>query len=84
MLSNKGVISRIVDDVPPSVGDAVINALDDGTLTDAEKDEIRSKVLVVDDERMPYYFNNKGEKVYADIMCNSSGAIRRSAGIGLR
>lgn len=46
-------------------------------MTDAEKNEIRSKVLIVDDERMPYYFNNKGEKVYADIMCNSSGAIRR-------
>ena len=44
--------------------------------TEDDKRLLKSKIHIVDDERMPYYIQD-GQRVYADITCNSSGAIRR-------
>lgn len=73
---NKGVVSRIMDEQNPTLEDAVVNMLDDGNLTEDDKRILRSKIKIVDDERMPYYLRD-GVRIYADIMCNASGAIRR-------
>lgn len=70
---NKGVISRIMDD---QLKDAVVDMVDDGTLTADDKRLLRTKISIVDDERMPYYIR-KGQKIYVDVMYNASGAIRR-------
>ena len=48
----------------------------DGKLTADDRRLLRSKITIVDDERMPYYLQD-GERVYADVLTNSSGAIRR-------
>jgi len=55
----------------------LVNALDDGTLTEEEKATLKQSIQIVDDERMPYYFDDEGNKVYADVLCNASGSIRR-------
>lgn len=73
---NKGVISRVVDDTSGDLESNVIEILDDGSLTPDDKRLLRSKINIVDDERMPYYIQD-GVKVYADVLTNSSGAIRR-------
>ena len=73
---NKGVISRVVDDTWSDVEDSIVNLIDDGTLTPDDKRLLRTKINIVDDERMPYYLQD-GKRVYADVLCNSSGAIRR-------
>lgn len=73
---NKGVISRVVDDGSP-LEESVIDMLDaDGKLSADDRRLLRSKITIVDDERMPYYIQD-GERVYADVLCNASGAIRR-------
>ena len=72
---NKGVISRITED-DNALEESIINLVDDGTLTEDDKRILKSKISIVDDERMPYYILD-GKKVYADVMMNSSGAIRR-------
>ncbi len=72
---NKGVVSRVADDTS-AIGDAVIDNIDDGTMTEEEKNLIRSNINIADDDRMPYYIRD-GERVYADVLLNSSGAIRR-------
>lgn len=74
---NKGVISRVVDDTSNDLQDNIIEILDDGNLSQDDKRVLRSKINIVDDERMPYYLTDDGEKVYADVQCNASGAIRR-------
>lgn len=74
---NKGVISRVVDDTSNDLQDNIIEILDDGNLSQDDKRVLRSKINIVDDERMPYYLTDDGEKVYADVECNASGAIRR-------
>jgi len=48
----------------------------DGNLTADDRRLLRSKITIVDDERMPYYIQD-GERIYADVLTNSSGAIRR-------
>ena len=50
--------------------------VDNGHLSEEEKNKLRQNMTIVDDERMPYYIQD-GKKVYADILLNSSGAIRR-------
>ena len=64
---NKGVISRIVEDHQE--------------LSEDVEDKLKEifdcpNISIVDDERMPYYIRD-GERIYADIQFNSSGAIRR-------
>ena len=73
---NKGVVSRVGDDTLHSLEDSIIDLVDDGTLSEDDKRILKSKINFVDDERMPYYLHN-GKKVYADVLMNSSGAIRR-------
>lgn len=73
---NKGVVSRVMDQQDDTLEDAVVNMLDDGSLTEDDKRILRSKIVIVDDERMPYYIQD-GVRIYCDIMCNASGAIRR-------
>ena len=73
---NKGVISRIIDNDNSDLADDVINAVDDGTLSEEDKLTLKSSMMLVDDERMPYYIQD-GKKIYVDIVLNSSGAIRR-------
>ena len=64
---NKGVVSRISED-HVEFSDEVENKLKSifGT----------QNLSIIDDERMPYYIHN-GQRVYADIMMNTSGSIRR-------
>ena len=66
----------MVDDTSGDLESNVIEILDDGSLTPDDKRLLRSKINIVDDERMPYYIQD-GVKVYADVLTNSSGAIRR-------
>lgn len=74
---NKGVISRIMEDPLDSVRDSIIDLVDqDGKLSADDRRILASQIQIVDDERMPYYIQD-GQKVYADVMCNASGAIRR-------
>ena len=59
---NKGVIANFVEDVAP----------------DDTNPFASMEVTVVDDERMPYYFDpDTGERINVDIMLNMSGSIRR-------
>ena len=65
-----------MDDGSP-LEESVIDMLDaDGKLSADDRRLLRSKITIVDDERMPYYIQD-GERVYADVLCNASGAIRR-------
>lgn len=73
---NKGVISRVVDDTTENFKDGVIDMLDDGQMTEEERRLLRSNIRIVDDERMPYYIQD-GQRIYADVLCNASGSIRR-------
>ena len=74
---NKGVISRVMEDPVQSTEEAIIDALDkDHQLTEDERRLLATKIQIVDDERMPYYIQD-GVRIYADVMCNASGAIRR-------
>lgn len=50
--------------------------VDNGHMTEEEKNSLKMNITFVEDERMPYYIQD-GKKVYADILLNSSGAIRR-------
>jgi hypothetical protein len=74
---NKGVVSRITDTLSSAVKNDIVGMIDDGSLTQEELNNLRSNINIVDDERMPYYINPFGERVYADLIINSSGAIRR-------
>ena len=73
---NKGVISRIINNHTSDIIDDVIDAVDDGTLSEEDKNSLRSSISFVDDERMPYYIQD-GKKIFVDVMYNSSSAIRR-------
>ena len=73
---NKGVISRLMEDNTNSLEDSIIDLVDDGTLSEDDRRILKSKISIVDDERMPYYIQD-GKRVYADVLSNSSGAIRR-------
>ena len=73
---NKGVISRIMEEDENSFGDSIVDLVDDGTLSEDDKRLLKSRINIVDDERMPYYIQD-GKRVYADVQLNSSGAIRR-------
>ena len=73
---NKGVISRTVDDTQLSLEDSIIDLVDDGSMSEDDRRVLKSKICIVDDERMPYYIHD-GKRVYADVQLNSSGAIRR-------
>ena len=61
---NKGVISRISEGIPASESEN-----DDDWMSGIP-------IEVVDDERMPYYIMN-GERIYADVLLNASGSVRR-------
>ena len=59
------------------ISEAVVEMLDkDHQMSEEERRILMSQVQIVDDERMPYYIQN-GKRVYVDVMCNASGAIRR-------
>lgn len=73
---NKGVISRLMEDNNNSLEDSIVDLVDDGTLSEDDRRILKSKISIVDDERMPYYIQD-GKRVYADVLSNSSGAIRR-------
>ena len=73
---NKGVVSRVGDDTKHSLEDSIIDLVDDGSLSETERRILKSKISFVDDDRMPYYIHN-GNKIYADVLMNSSGAVRR-------
>ena len=73
---NKGVVSRVVEDTAHNLEDAIVDLVDNGTLSEDERRVLKSRISIVDDERMPYYIRD-GKKVYADVLNNSSGAIRR-------
>lgn len=72
---NKGVISRIMDD-SKNIEESIIDLVDDGTLTDEDRRILKSRISIVDDERMQYYIQD-GKRVYADIQLNASGSVRR-------
>ena len=75
---NKGVVSKILDagnDI--SVKDAIIDLVDDGNMSIEEREKMAYSINLEDDERMPYYIKPDGTRVYADIIMNASGAIRR-------
>ena len=76
---NKGVVSSIVNDTHSAntnLINSIVNMVDNGHMTEEEKNSLKMNITFVEDERMPYYIQD-GKKVYADILLNSSGAIRR-------
>ena len=76
---NKGVVSKIINAGGNgiSVKDALIDLVDPGDMTLEEREQLASGISIEDDERMPYYIKPDGTRVYADIIMNASGAIRR-------
>ena len=74
--TNKGVISRVVDDTSRALEDSIVDLVDDGTLSEEDRRILKSNITIVDDERMPYYIRD-GKRVYADVQLNASGSVRR-------
>lgn len=74
---NKGVISRIGESSTESFKDSVVDLVGGSSMSEDERRILKESITIVDDSRMPYYYSPFGEKIYVDVMVNSSGAIRR-------
>lgn len=67
---DKGVISRIADDVVDTAKESIVNMFTG--LSDEEKEKLAKDIMIVDDDRMPYTDDGP-----IDISLNLSGSIRR-------
>ncbi len=68
---DKGVVSRIVEDVQNNVYDNLLGMMGK-EVTEEEREKLAKTIAVVDDDKMPYT-----EDYPVDIILNLSGAIRR-------
>lgn len=71
---------KVYSDMPLEIGAKLSGRYGNkGIISKFVEDEPLSgtKITIVDDSRMPYYYDEFGEKIYVDILLSQSGAIRR-------